>query len=409
MSSSAASAFAKTLPQSLSSRTVLVKCTPAPRSLAERRAILKGLLMTGQRPEIEVFRQLDDDSSFIAVAATAATATCLVDDSPFRRVMVTAPARAGATAQATAAWGSAAAAPGAAGSSSPSAAAAAPLAEPVVVQVLKKNEKTKDPSKRPLWWRKREEKRMKEAAERQAAEKLAAEQLQQQQQQQALESGDAAAAAAAAVKSGADESLSVQKKEFVIHVFPANKGFNHQRMLGRGLLHGPWPLNINQFLASGDGHQDQAELRDTFISAALRKSVPPGRLAPSLKDWDTGRQMAIGRGTATGFDDRAAWELLGVGVHGASFIQHRLHQKDIAAKTPAVMRSLAAMSRQGQYRQRWNSYGQDEEEGGKPVSAKEKAWDEDNPNQISPCIFARRGQALILRHGVLDGAKIRHH
>ncbi|KAK7951796.1 uncharacterized protein PG986_007524 [Apiospora aurea] len=355
MSSSAASAFAKTLPQSLSSRTVLVKCTPAPRSLAERRAILKGLLMTGQRPEIEVFRKLDDDSSFIAVAATAATATCLVDDSPFRRVM------------ATAAWGSAAAAPGPAASSSPSAAAAdaadaAPLAEPVVVQVLKKNEKTKDPSKRPLWWRKREEKRMKEAAERQAAEKLAAEQL-QQQQQQALESGDAAAATAAAAAAAADESLSIQKKEFVIHVFPANKGFNHQRMLGRGLLHGPWPLNINQFLVSGAGHQDQAELRDTFISAALRKSVPPGRLAPSLKDWDTGRQMAIGRGTATGFDDRAAWELLGVGVHGASFIQHRLHQKDMAAKTPAVMRGLAAMSRQGQYRQRWNSYGQDEEEG----------------------------------------------
>ncbi|KAK8056632.1 hypothetical protein PG993_001859 [Apiospora rasikravindrae] len=360
--SSSASAFAKTLPQSLSSRTVLVKCTPTPRSLAERRAILKGLLMTGQRPEIEVFRKLDDDSSFIAVAATAATATCLVDDSPFRRLMVTAPAQAGATAQATAAWGSAAAAAGTAGSSSAAAAAAAatdaaPLAEPVVVQVLKKNEKTKDPSKRPLWWRKREEKRMKEAAERQAAaEKLAAE-----QQQKDLESGDAAAATAG--KSGAEESLSIQKKEFTIHVFPANKGFNHQRMLGRGLLHGPWPLNINTFLASGDGHQDQAELRDTFISAALRKSVPPGRLAPSLKDWDTGRQMAIGRGTATGFDDRAAWELLGVGVHGASFIQHRLHQKDIASKTPAVMHSLAAMSRQGLHRQRWNSYGRDEEEG----------------------------------------------
>ncbi|KAK8049209.1 hypothetical protein PG994_010939 [Apiospora phragmitis] len=338
-----ASAFAKTLPQSLSSRTVLVKCTPPPRSLAERRAILKGLLMTGQRPEIDVFRQLDDDSSFIAITANAATATCLVDDSPFRRVMVSAPPAAGAGAGATAAWGSAATA----GSAAPD----AQLAEPVVVQVLKKNEKNPDPMKKPKWWRKREEKRMKEAAEKEAAQRQAAleaaKELSSEQQQLHLPA--------------AEESLSIQKKEFTIHVFPANKGFNHKRMLRRGLLHGPWPLNINPFISSQDGHQDQAELRETFMSAALRKSVPQGRLAPSLKDWDTGRQMAIGRGTATGFDDRAAWELLGVGVHGAQFIQHRLHQKDIANKTPAVMRSLAALSRQGQFRPRQNSYGRDEE------------------------------------------------
>ncbi|KAK7965130.1 hypothetical protein PG996_000512 [Apiospora saccharicola] len=337
-----ASAFAKTLPQSLSSRTVLVKVTPAPRGLSERRAILKGLQMTGLSPEIEVFRKLDDDSSFIAVTAAAGTAKNLVDDSPFRRVVITAPAPA---------WGGAAVA---------AAISSQQIAEPVVVQSLKKMEK--NVKKKSTWWRRRLAAQEKEAAEKQAAKELS-EKLQLEQQQ--LESGDAAATAVGN-PAGPAESLSMKKKEFTIHVFPANKSFSHQRMLGRGLLHGPWPLAINPFTSSKEqGHQDQAELRDTFVSAALRKSVPPGRLAPSLKDWDTGRQTAVGRGTAASFDDRAAWELLGGGVHGAAFIQARLHQKRIAAETPAVMRGLAAVARQGQHRQRErrSSYGRDEEEG----------------------------------------------
>lgn len=337
-----ASAFAKTLPQSLSSRTVLVKCTPAPRGLAERRAILKGLQMTGLSPEIEVFRRLDDSSSFIAVTAAAGTARNLVDDSPFHRVVITAPVPA---------WGGAALAAG--GSlQQPQ------IAEPVVVQSLKKMEK--NVKKKSTWWRRRIAAQEKEAAEKQAAKELS-EKAQLQQQQ--LEAGDAAAAGQP--PAGPIESLPIQKKEFTIHVFPANQSFSHQRMLGRGLLHGPWPLAINPFASSKEaGHQDQAELRDTFVSAALRKSVPPGRLAPSLKDWDTGRQMAVGRGTAASFDDRAAWELLGGGVHGAAFIQARLHKKRIAAETPAVMRSLAAVARQGQrQRERWTSYGRGEEGG----------------------------------------------
>lgn len=336
-----ASAFAKTLPQSLSSRTVLVKCTPAPRGLSERRAILKGLQMTGLAPEIEVFRKLDDDSSFIAVTAAAGTARNLVDDSPFRRVVITAP---------TPAWG------GAAGSLQPQ------IAEPVVVQSLKKMQK--NVAKKPTWWRRRLAAQEKEAAEKQAAKELA-EKTQLQQEQ--LESGDAAATSVGK-PAGLRESMPIQKKEFTIHVFPANKSFSHQRMLGRGLLHGPWPLAINPFTSSKEqGHQDQAELRDTFVSAALRKSVPPGRLAPSLKDWDTGRQMAVGRGTAASYDDRAAWELLGGGVHGAAFIQARLHKNRIAAETPAVMRSLAAVAQQGQMqqrqRERQTSYGRDGEGG----------------------------------------------
>ncbi|KAK7908390.1 hypothetical protein PG985_015693 [Apiospora marii] len=342
-----ASAFAKTLPQSLSSRTVLVKCTPAPRGLSERRAILKGLQMTGLSPEIEVFRKLDDDSSFIAVTAAAGTARNLVDDSPFRRVVITSP---------TPAWGVAAAG---------SLQQPQQIAEPVVVQSLKKMQKNVD--KKPTWWRRRLAAQEKAAAEKQAAKELA-EKLQQQQQ---LESGDAAAAAANPVvgkPAALEESMPIQKKEFTIHVFPANPSFSHQRMLGRGLLHGPWPLAINPFTSSKEqGHQDQAELRDTFVSAALRKSVPPGRLAPSLKDWDTGRQTAVGRGTAASYDDRAAWELLGGGVHGAAFIQARLHKNRIAAETPAVMRSLAAVARQGQQqhrqRERRTSYGRDEEDG----------------------------------------------
>ncbi|KAH8671210.1 hypothetical protein BX600DRAFT_509903 [Xylariales sp. PMI_506] len=102
----AASAFAKTLPQSLTSRTLFVKCTPPPASFTERRAILKALCTTGPNPDIEVFKQLDDNSSFIAVTSSQATASALVNDSPLTRFIQLQSSDATAKYAATA-WGAA--------------------------------------------------------------------------------------------------------------------------------------------------------------------------------------------------------------------------------------------------------------------------------------------------------------
>ncbi|KAK6864140.1 hypothetical protein PG990_006424 [Apiospora arundinis] len=351
--SSSASAFAKTLPQSLSSRTVLVKCTPAPQSLAERRAILQGLKMTGLQPEIEVFRKLEgaaDASSFIAITATPATASNLVHDSPFRRVMIRAPYEAGPAAQAMAAWGGATAtATDPHQSGGAAAATTGRVAEPVVVQAPLKV----DPAKKPWWWRKAQKEKMKKVQQELIAAvegegPSTSSSSEQPQQLQDPESGDAAAANSSSSKAAGSEKegLSIQRKEFTIHVFPANKDFKHQRMVGRGLLHGPWPLVEHNVDASAP--EGQATVRDTFVSASLRRSVPHGRLAPALRDWDTGRQMAVGRGTAAVFDDRPAWELIGAGFHGQAFVQHRMRQREIARKIPAVMRSLVEASRRGQ-------------------------------------------------------------
>lgn len=58
----AASVFAKTLPVSLRSRTIFVKCTPAPANFTERRAVLRALATTGANSDIEVFKKLDVSS-----------------------------------------------------------------------------------------------------------------------------------------------------------------------------------------------------------------------------------------------------------------------------------------------------------------------------------------------------------
>ncbi|KAI1861450.1 hypothetical protein JX265_004462 [Neoarthrinium moseri] len=101
----AASAFARSLPTTLSSRTLFVRCTPAPTSFTERRAVLKVLRTTAGNPEIEVFKKLEDNSSFIAVTKEVSAATALVTDSPFKRIVYTQD-RAAAATFATTAWGS---------------------------------------------------------------------------------------------------------------------------------------------------------------------------------------------------------------------------------------------------------------------------------------------------------------
>lgn len=253
----ASTAFAKALPQSLSSRTLFVKCAPAPATLAERRAILKGLAMTGKTPGIEVFKRLEDSSSFIAVTNTAATANSLVADSPFTRYVVTTEPEATA-ALSTTTW---------------SAAFRRTITQPISVQTavqLRNMRKTKEKTK------------------------------------------------------------ILEKKAFVIHIFPANASYNHRRAVGRSVLHGPWP---------------EPQAKDSFMAAALRRIIPAGALAPSLRDWDTGHQLFPGRGVSTGFDDQSAWNLVGLGMHGDAYARERRRRRECWHRTPAVMKSLKAVSR----------------------------------------------------------------
>ncbi|KAI1344914.1 hypothetical protein F5Y15DRAFT_11350 [Xylariaceae sp. FL0016] len=85
--SGTASAFAQLKPFSLSSRTVFIKCTPAPVSFYERRAVLKALQMATFE-SIETFKKLEDEGSFIAITKKPGHAHGLVNDSPFSRTII---------------------------------------------------------------------------------------------------------------------------------------------------------------------------------------------------------------------------------------------------------------------------------------------------------------------------------
>ncbi|KAL1855693.1 hypothetical protein VTK73DRAFT_8524 [Phialemonium thermophilum] len=62
-------------------RSLFVRVSPIPRSLSERRSVLRALQKYG---EIEVFKGLKDPASFISVAAQASTVERLVQNSPLQ-------------------------------------------------------------------------------------------------------------------------------------------------------------------------------------------------------------------------------------------------------------------------------------------------------------------------------------
>ncbi|KAK9426173.1 hypothetical protein SUNI508_12534 [Seiridium unicorne] len=252
-----ASVFARTLPSSLSSRTIFVKCSPAPTTFAERRAVLKALATTGKNRQIEVFKKLEDSSSFIAVTADPECAKALVGDSPYKRIVHAQDSAAAAT-FATAAWG---------------AAFRTTITDPVNVQPL--NEESQGESKQ----------------------------------------------AGNTIGRG---RLGLRSKIFTLHVFPANAAYSHKRTIGLNPLHGPWPDN--------EGY-------DTFVSTALRRSLPPGHMSPGLRDWETGNQLSQ---DAAGFEAESAESLLGVTKQRAFF--HRERRRRVEAELPDVMRSLAAVA-----------------------------------------------------------------
>ncbi|KAI0110947.1 hypothetical protein GGR51DRAFT_85242 [Nemania sp. FL0031] len=85
--SSSPSVLAQLKPFSLSSRSLFIKCVPAPRNFFERRAVLATLQKVSQQ-SIGTFKKLQDDSSFIAITTRPDAAEALVVNSPLERVVV---------------------------------------------------------------------------------------------------------------------------------------------------------------------------------------------------------------------------------------------------------------------------------------------------------------------------------
>ncbi|XXH04272.1 hypothetical protein Hte_010686 [Hypoxylon texense] len=248
------SALAELLQRSLSSRTVYVKCIPAPANFYERRAVLR-TLQRFSRETIETFKKLEEDSSFVVVTTKPEAATAMVNDSPITRVII--------AQKNNASWGAEYNLRGA-------------ITAPV----------------------------------------------------------DPLPPSTATQKTPAFDDLGLSHKTFTLHVFAANKSYNHRDVVRRNPLHGRWPSNNNNN-------------RETFMSAALYASVPSGAMAPGLRDWHTANQLSR---DSTSFADEgaegAAAALLEKKRPSSreAFIMERIRARRNAQEIPAVMKSLAAFA-----------------------------------------------------------------
>ncbi|KAI1394266.1 uncharacterized protein F4822DRAFT_43279 [Hypoxylon trugodes] len=257
--SQTASAFAELLQTSLSSRTVYVRCIPAPVNFYERRAVLRAVQKLTHET-VETFKKLEDNSSFVVVTTKPGTATALVNDSPITRVIIAQDENADRT-PSTDSWGAEYDLRGT-------------ITTPVNPMAPSKLTKT----------------------------------------------------------TPAFSDLGLSHKSFTLHMFAANRTFNHKEAVRRNPLHGPWPSNGN---------------RETFVSTALRTSVPSGAMAPALRDWHTANQLS--RDSISFADEGAegaASVLLGKKRHSPKevFLMERIRARWNQKKIPAVMKSLAAFA-----------------------------------------------------------------
>ncbi|KAH7026021.1 uncharacterized protein B0I36DRAFT_152832 [Microdochium trichocladiopsis] len=85
--SNSMSALSALMPVSLPSRTFFVKCSPIPKTFTDRRAVLKSLQNITQN-DIEVFRKLKDNSSFIVVTTKAESTRTAIHESPYQRTIM---------------------------------------------------------------------------------------------------------------------------------------------------------------------------------------------------------------------------------------------------------------------------------------------------------------------------------
>ncbi|KAI2467408.1 hypothetical protein F4781DRAFT_433417 [Annulohypoxylon bovei var. microspora] len=254
-----ASAFAEVLQTSLSSRTVYVKCVPAPATFFERRAVLRAVQKISHET-VETFKKLEDSSSFIVVTTKPGTATALVNDSPITRVIIAQDPNASSE-PSTGSWG----------------------AEYDMRGSITTPINPIPPSR-------------------------------------------------ATKTTPALEDLGVSFITFTLHMFAANRTYNHYQALNKSPLHGPWP---------SDGKTE------TFMSAALRQCVPAGAMAPALRDWHTANQLSQ---DSISFADEGAEGAAAVLIGkkrlspNEVYLMERIRARRNEASTPAVMKSLAAFA-----------------------------------------------------------------
>ncbi|KAI0913906.1 hypothetical protein F4823DRAFT_558488 [Ustulina deusta] len=253
--STSGSALAQLKPFTLRSRSLFIKCVPAPRSFYERRAVLAALQKTSQQ-SIEVFKKLQDGSSFIAVTTRPEAATTLLDRSPLERIIVS--------------------------------------QDPGSDEVLSRSTWSSD--------------------------------------------GDVSGPIAAPINllptkstvtpTPAAADLGLSHKSFTLHIFPVNDDYDHREAVRKNPLHGRWP---------GNGRTE------TFMSAALKRVVPSGAMAPALRDWETGNQLAHDSDNfADNGPEGAASMLLGRKRNTAreSFVMERIRRRGAEQEIPTVMSSL---------------------------------------------------------------------
>ncbi|KAI1199470.1 hypothetical protein F5X97DRAFT_121739 [Nemania serpens] len=263
------SALAQLKPFSLVSRSLFIKCVPAPRTFYERRAVLAALQRSSGQ-SIETFKKLQDNSSFIAITTRPDAAEHLVNNSPLERVLVY-QGHDNEKAFIRSAW-------------TANDDVSGLIATPVSL----------------------------------------------------LPADVAAKPTPAAAEVG------LSHKTFTLHVFPTNATYDHRAEVRKSPLHGQWP---------GDAETET----ETFISAALKQVVPPGAMAPALRDWETGGQLA--RDADSFADDGpegAASTLLGRKRISPfeSFLLERIRRRVAARETPRVMSGLFQFAEECQSRPR---------------------------------------------------------
>jgi hypothetical protein len=149
--------------------------------------------------------------------------------------------------------------------------------------------------------------------------------------------------------------LGLTSKIFTIHVFPGNVEYNHRRAIGLKMTHGSWPNNHDQ---------------ETFMSISLKKTIPPGALAPGLRDWETGNQLS---GDSTGLEGEGAEGLLH-NRHADAHKLRRLQRKEARESIPEVMTSLLAVAAAAPL----------QEPAAETPKPEEPLWSQSRPNDIKP-------------------------
>ncbi|KAI1270497.1 hypothetical protein F5Y18DRAFT_421991 [Xylariaceae sp. FL1019] len=270
---------------SLGPRSLFVKCVPAPKSLYQRRAVLAAL-QKGSKESIEVFKKLQDDSSFIAVTTNPDTAKELIKSSPLERIIM-AQDSTDSESSAQPAWGAAYSNSG-------------PIATPV--NPLPADSVPKDTS--------------------------------------------------------TSIELGLSHWSFTLHVFSANKDYDHNAEIKKNVLHGPWPKG-------GD---------ETYMQAALRRILPSFALEPALRDWETGDQLSNEAEKFTGLEG-ATHLFLGSkrGSAQEAFVRERMGKQAAGKKTPKIMRSLFDFAKECRANQTAKPHKVDSESSGEDGSSKERS------------------------------------